>query len=611
MRLVFDIETNGLLDKEDLKIHCIGLHDLDSGLSKVYDNQTHPINTAIKMLNRADVLIGHNIIGFDIPALERIKFYGGVSQENFKLTDQKVMDTLVLSRLMHPDIREKDFNALKKKVPWVYNNKKLIGSHSLKAWGLRLNILKGDYGDTTDWSEWSQEMSDYCLQDVGVTTHLFKQMSRVKYSKYAVELEHAIATICTKQQEDGFPFDVPRARKLYGELCAKRSVLENNLKDEFGDWWINKGEVIPKRTLRFKDNIRGDYTEGQSYTRVLHTEFNANSREHIAKRLIDLYGWKPKLYTDNGQPKVDETVLSALDYPHAKLLSEYLMIQKRIAQLAEGNQAWLKLEKEGRIHGRVNTMGAVTSRCTHSNPNVAQVPSVSAPYGAECRTLFHAPSDSFLVGVDVSGLELRCLAHYMHPFDKGKYAKELLDGDIHTVNQEAAGLDSRSQAKTFIYGFLYGAGPEKLGEIVGGGKKEGTKLRNSFLKKTPAIKKLREEVSKKVKAEGWLKGLDGRRVPIRSEHAALNSLLQSAGAIICKQWLVILHQQLKLKGITGVTQVAFVHDEVQLVVKGDESKSNEIGELAIEAIRLTGEYYKFKLPLTGEFNIGRNWAETH
>ena len=165
--------------------------------------------------------------------------------------------------------------------------------------------------------------------------------------------------------------------------------------------------------------------------------------------------WQPQLYTDNGQPKVDETVLSSLDYPHAKLLSEYLMIQKRIGQLAEGNRAWLKLERGGKIHGRVNTMGAVTSRCTHSNPNIAQVPSVSAPYGTECRTLFHAPRDSLLVGVDVSGLELRCLAHYMFPYDNGQYATELLEGDIHTVNQVAAGLESRAQATTSIYGFLF------------------------------------------------------------------------------------------------------------------------------------------------------------
>jgi DNA polymerase I-like protein with 3'-5' exonuclease and polymerase domains len=608
MRLIFDIETNGLLDKEDLKIHCIGIHDLDNGWYKVYDNRTNLIDTAILLLNRADTLIGHNIIGFDLPVLQKVD--AGLF-EVFKLTDQRIIDTLVLSRLVFANLKERDFKSYKKKVGWVTRHPNLIGSHSLKAWGLRMGVLKGDYAESTDWAEWTPEMSQYCEQDVRVTTALFTNMKRIKYSKDAIELEHSIARVCTQQEREGFSFDTIGAVALYGELCAERAQLEDELRVEFGEWWTDKGEVTPKRTLSFKDKGRGSFIEGQAYTRVVHTTFNANSREHIAKRLTDLYGWEPTVFTDNGAPKVDETVLGSLDYPHAKLLSKYLMIQKRIGQLAEGSQAWMKLERGGKIHGRVNTMGAVTSRCTHSNPNVAQVPSVSAPYGKECRSLFHAPPNSLLVGVDVSGLELRCLAHYMHKFDEGKYAHELLEGDIHTVNQLAAGLESRSQAKTFIYGFLYGAGPEKLGEIVGGGKKEGSRLRSRFLKKTPAIKQLREEVVSKVKENGWLWGLDGRRIPIRSEHAALNFLLQSAGAIICKRWLVILHEQLKEEGIEGVKQVAFVHDEVQLVVQGGQGKAEQVGKVAIKAIEMTGTYYGIKLPLTGEYNIGKNWADTH
>jgi hypothetical protein len=609
MRLVFDIETNGLLDKEDLKVHCIGIHDLDNGWYKVYDNKTNLIDTAIRMLNRADLLIGHNILGFDIPALQKVA--AGLFVK-FELTTQKTIDTLVLSRLMHPDIKEKDFNGYKKNIPWIKANASLIGSHSLKAWGYRLGCHKGAYSETTNWGEWTQEMSDYCIQDVKVTATLFNMLNRVRYSKDAIDLEHDIADICNRQADDGFPFDVKEATKLYSTLIGKRAELEVELKEEFGSWWEHKGLVEPKRTMNFKDRERPDVIEGCKYTRILHTDFNPNSREQIGKRLIDLYKWQPTIFTNNGLPKVDEAVLKDLKYPAAKLLTEYLMLQKRIGQLAEGKQAWLKVEREGKIHGRVNTMGAVTSRCTHSNPNVAQVPSVSAPYGKECRSLFHAPLGSLLVGVDVSGLELRCLAHYMHSFDEGKYATQLLEDDIHTVNQLAAGLESRSQAKTFIYAFLYGGGDERIGEIVGGGKGQGRKLKNSFLKKTPALKELRDAVRKQVKDKGWLRGLDGRRVPIRSEHAALNSLLQSAGAIICKRWLVIFHALLQEKNIDkGVTQVAFVHDEVQLLVNGSEDKARVVGEVCIDAIRLTGEYYNFKLPLTGEFNIGRNWADTH
>ena len=223
MRLVFDIETNGLLDKEDLKIHCIGIHDLDNGWYKVYDNRANLIDTALSMLNRADLLIGHNILGFDIPALQKVD--SGLFEE-FKLTNQKVIDTLVLSRLMHPDIKEKDFNGYKKNIPWIKANASLIGSHSLKAWGYRLGCHKGAYSETTNWGEWTQEMSDYCLQDVKVTATLFNMLNRVRYSKDAIDLEHDIADICNRQSDDGFPFDVKEATKLYSTLIGKRAELE-------------------------------------------------------------------------------------------------------------------------------------------------------------------------------------------------------------------------------------------------------------------------------------------------------------------------------------------------------------------------------------------------
>jgi DNA polymerase I-like protein with 3'-5' exonuclease and polymerase domains len=371
------------------------------------------------------------------------------------------------------------------------------------------------------------------------------------------------------------------------------------------------GEVTPKRTLHFKNKARGDFTEGQPYTRVRFTEFNPSSREHIAKRLKDFYDWKPTDWTEGEKPKVDESVLSKLEYPAAQLLNEYLMLQKRIGQLAEGPQAWMKLEKEGRIHGRVNTLGAVTSRCTHSNPNLAQVPSGTAEYGVECRQLFRPTHPRVLVGIDVSSLELRCLAFYMSSHDGGAYGRALVEGDIHTVNQEAAGLETRAQSKKFIYTFLFGGGDKKIGEIVQGSSKEGKALKKMFLKRLPALKNLKESIAKDlVKNRDFLFGLDNRRVPIRSEHAALNSLLQSAGAIICKRWLVLMHGLLASKGYGGrYTQVAYVHDEVQLEV--DEECAEEVGRLAVEAIAMTGAFYNLSLPLTGEYNIGTSWAETH
>jgi DNA polymerase I-like protein with 3'-5' exonuclease and polymerase domains len=257
-------------------------------------------------------------------------------------------------------------------------------------------------------------------------------------------------------------------------------------------------------------------------------------------------------------------------------------------------------------------MGAATSRCSHANPNLAQVPNLNAPYGEACRTLFTADRGEKLLGVDVSGLELRCLSHYLSLYDDGEYGKKLLEEDIHTVNQEAAGLSTRDQAKTFIYGFLYGAGNQKIGEIVGKGSTEGKLLKKRFLSELPALKQLRKGVQTKAQNFGALKGLDGRRVPVRSKHSALNTLLQSAGAIICKRWVIETHKLLEENGFKcgeDYSQVAFVHDEIQLTVK--EEYADRIGKLCTEAIKVTGNKYGLRIPLTGEYKVGNNWAETH
>ncbi len=587
MRLIFDLETNGLLDKVST-IHCIVAYDPDTDTKYRFDPTQ--IKSGLSLLAEAEELIGHNIMAYDMKALEKVcgfKYYG------------KLTDTLVLSRLIWSDLQERDFNAHRKgTLP-----SSLIGSHSLKAWGVRLGKHKGSFNETTDWKEYTPEMLDYCANDVDVTYELFKKIEEKEYSQDAIDLEHAIHAICLKQTEHGFPFDVRKAVELYAVLQDKREHLKRELEAAFGSWWEAEGEFVPKVT-------RGHYSAGCPMTKIRWVTFNPSSRDHIARKLM-AKGWKPKVFTETNQPKVDEAVLNTLPYPEAKLLCEYLLIEKRIGQLAEGRQSWLKLEKEGRIHGQVTTMGAVTSRCTHQNPNMAQVPSVKASYGKDCRSLFYAPEGYTLMGCDVSGLELRCLAHFMARYDDGAYGKILLEGDIHSANQEAAGLPTRDNAKTFIYAFLYGAGDEKIGKIIGKGAKEGKRLKEAFLAKTPALDKLKRGVQRAAD-RGFIRGLDGRHMPIRSSHAALNTLLQGAGAIICKRWVVTFHQLLKEHGLVdGVDylQVAYVHDEVQVLVKKEHSEL--IGKLCIQAIKLAGEYYGFRLPLDGEYKFGANWAETH
>ena len=569
--LIFDIETNGLLD-DVTKVHCIVTQDTETGEVRKYDPTQ--LDVALEVLQEADSLGGHNVMAYDFPVLKKLY--------NFDYYGQ-VHDTLVASRLIWPNMKEKDM--LKRTV-----DNKLIGSHSLKAWGQRLKFHKGDYGEQDEaWDAYTQQMLDYCVQDVALNVKLYELILSKKYPEEPMRLEHEMNRLLIKQQEVGFPFDVEKAQKLYTALAGRKLEIETEL--------VN---TLEPTIIELK-------------TKTKTIPFNPASRQQIADRLQKL-GWTPKDFTPSGEPKVDEKILAGIDLPEAALLTEFLMLNKRLGQLGNGKQAWLKLEREGRIHGRVNHMGAVTSRCTHSDPNVAQVPSTGAAFGKECRELFHAPKEYVLLGADASGLELRCLAHYMNRYDGGRYGREILEGDIHTANQNAAGLETRPQAKTFIYGFLYGAGNEKIGQIIGKGAKEGGQIKKRFLAKTPALKKLTEALNNRLEqqhGEKFINGLDGRLIPIRHPHAALNTLLQSAGAIICKKWYATVENMIRSKGYTNedVTIVAFVHDEVQILVK--KGLEDEIGAITKAAIKETEQAYSFKCPLDSEFQVGSSWADTH
>jgi DNA polymerase I-like protein with 3'-5' exonuclease and polymerase domains len=291
----------------------------------------------------------------------------------------------------------------------------------------------------------------------------------------------------------------------------------------------------------------------------------------------------------------------------AELVKEYLLLQKRISQV----ESWLEaVEEDGRVHGKVITNGAVTGRMTHSSPNMAQIPNAGSVYGPECRECWTVEDGQVLVGIDASGLELRMLAHYMKDKD---YVKTVTEGsskvgtDVHTVNQRAAGLATRDTAKTFIYAFLYGAGDAKIGSIVGGNAKDGAKLKSKFLRQTPALAKLLFAVSKYA-AKGYVPGLDGRKIWVRSEHAALNSLLQGAGAIVMKKALCLFYNKCK-ENSWPIVLVVNVHDEIQL--ETSDKYATIVGEAAVQSIVEAGEHFGLRCPLNGEYKIGRTWKDTH
>ena len=443
-------------------------------------------------------------------------------------------------------------------------------------------------------------MLEYCQQDVEVTYNLYKMIEDIKYSQQAMDLEHNVAQLIYKQEVYGFSFNTDEAKKLYSKLNSRRLELENKLQEIFPPK-IERTPFVPKVNNKAKG-----YVKGEIYYKEKTVVFNPSSRQHIADRLIKMYNWKPTIYTDDGKPKLDETILESLSYPPAQILCEHFLLDKRIGQLATGAQAWLKHEKNNKIHGTCNTNSTVTARATHSYPNMAQIPSVSVPYGKECRKLFTVPIGKKLVGIDVSGLEVRMLAHYMAKYDNGNYAKVVLDGDIHTETQTLAGLDNRDLAKRFYYCFLYGGGVKKIAEVTNKTVAEASKIKKRFLNNLPALNRLIENVQQ-ASERGYLIGLDKRRVKVRSAHAALNTLLQSSGALVCKRWLVEFDKV--IKKIPEAQQVVWVHDEIQ--VECLEKDAEEVGQLAIKAIKDTGKYFNIRLPLTGEYKIGDNWSETH
>ena len=591
--LVFDIETD---DLKATKVWCIVAQDLDS--NELFRFAPHQLESGLELLQSADRLIGHNIIGFDIPVVEKLL---GVD-----LSTKKLVDTLVLSRLLNP-VRE--------------------GGHSLEMWGYRLDYTKTEFDDYT---RYSQEMLKYCVRDVQLNTRVYHKLREEAkgFSKESVDLEQEVSLILKEQEQHGFEFNGQKAEKLLSELYKRMNEVEEEVHKVFKPKWVDDKEVRPyikkdgtlsKRGLTNKeyDKLFSEILLQESkevdeegeiiipkpkpFMRKKLQEFNLGSRKQIGEYLQD-FGWKPKKFTPTGQPIVDEKILIKITtIPEAQLIAEYLLLQKRIAQI----ESWIKaVEEDGRVHGFVIPNGTITGRMAHRAPNMAQVPSVKSPYGVECRSCWTTPKGYKLVGIDASGLELRMLAHYMKDED---FTNEIINGDIHSRNQKIAGLQSRNQAKTFIYALLYGAGDSKIGSVVGGSKADGGKLRERFFANQPTFKALRDRVTKAA-AKGFVKGLDGRKIYIRNAYASLNSLLQGGGAIAMKRALIILNNKAKKRNL-DFKFVANIHDEWQVEVH--KAHAEYFGKLGTQSIQEAGDYYNLRCPLDAEYKIGDDWSETH
>lgn len=588
-RLFFDLETDGL---DPDVIHCIAVGEEGH---PVWSYGPDQIKEGLEMLCKADELVAHNGLGYDFKVIEKL-----YPSWPFK---GKRTDTLVLSRLIRADLKNEDFEY-----NWANDvmPKKFYGSHGLKAWGMRLqnrlegDFLKGDYDG--GWEHWSQAMQDYCEQDVRVTMALYNFLKPEKQTTEAVDLAHEISAIADDIGNAGWTFDEAKAGKLYAELCVRREELDHELQDLFEPWEVSE-TFIPKR-----NNKTLGYVEGVPFIKTKTVEFNHNSRRHIEFCLTKKYGWKPAKTTPQGHAIIDDVVLGSLDYPEAKKLSELFLIQKRIGQLAEGPQAWMKkVDSDGKLRHRIISPSTRTLRCTHIQPNLSQVPAVRLPYGKQCRELFTVPSGYSLVGSDLSGIEIRLFAHFLALYDEGEYAKVILESDIHSYNQKATGLATRDQAKTWLYATLYGAGDAKVGSIVGKGAKEGKRLKDNFIEAVPAYGLLKTNVEKAA-SKGFIKTLGSNRIKVNSSHTSLNSLLQSAGAVICSKWVSLISKAIKEKKL-DCTIVGWIHDEVQIAVR--KGQEEYVGDLARRCAKEAGEAYSLRIPIDAEYAVGRSWADTH
>ena len=538
MDLVFDIETD---DLKATKVHCMVAQDYDSG--KIYMFAPHQLESGLELLQKADRLIGHNIIGFDVPVIK--KLYG------VDLSDKELVDTLIMSRLFNP-VRE--------------------GGHSLEMWGYRLKYPKKDFDE---YEKYSSKMLDYCRRDVQLNSLVLRELKKegLGFSKESVQLEQEVSLILKEQEDTGFLFDAYKSEILLAELREKMQATEDEVHQVFKPRKVfekimpsyRKDGTLSKlgvsETTNKKVHLLGsEYMLLKNgtphFVRTHEEEFNLGSRKQIGEYLQD-FGWKPERFTPTGQPIIDEGTLNKVKHiPEAKLIAEFLLLQKRVAQISSWTEA---VEEDGRIHGFVISTGTITGRMSARSPNLQQVPSVKSPYGAECRSCWIVPKDYKLVGIDASGLELRMLAHYMK--DK-EFINEIVNGDIHARNQKIAGLKSRSQSKSIIYAIIYGAGNKKLGQMVGGSTARGKKLRERLFADQPAFKSLGDRVTQVAK-RGYVKGLDGRRINIRRNYASLNSLLQGAGATIMKKALLLLYENGKKRNL-DFKFVANIHDEWQV-----------------------------------------------
>ena len=582
LRIVCDIEANALVNPD--KLWCLCAKDIDTGERYKHTVEEPDYLLKIKeLLERADEIIGHNFIAYDRVVINSLVGY--------LIPLKKITDTLVLSRLIKP-IRD--------------------GGHSLERWGRFFKKYKKHH---EEWDRFSPEMLERCEGDVEINAQLYTYLLNEGkgFSRRSIRLEHQVALILHRVQEQGFALDVEATNKLYQTCSARAQVLFHKIQSEAPalpkrvrevTFSVTKSGRLPSRLQKL--GIEG--IEGL-FTLIKWQELDLNSPKQVV-RYLNYCKWKPTIKTKAGSPKICEENLDTLPdtAPEtAKLIKEYLICNSR----ANAIKNWLdNTGPDNRVHGKIFHIGAHTHRAGHRNPNTANIPGVKDKkgrpnlYGPECRSCWVVfGDDRRLVGVDAKGIQLRILAHLIN---SKEFTDVLLNGDPHQVNADALGI-TRPNAKTFIYAYLLGAGDAKVGSIVGKGSNEGSRIKDAFLQKWPGLKKVRAWLQD-CAHQGYMVMPDGRRIAVENAHYGMGVALQGIESIIMKQAMVLWYSEARRRKLDAFI-VAWVHDEFQIDCHKDCVV--EAADLMVQCIIKAGEMLHLNCPMDGEYKIGMNWKETH
>lgn len=638
-KAVYDVEGNGLLtptyDKKADVLHppvntiwCIVVCDLQTG--EYFEYGPDGLIAGYKKLQEYDLIIAHNGMSYDKPALETLV---GEPNNLGKLPTHG--DSYIMSRLLYPP------------------NGAPGGGHGIAAWGEFFKYPKIDFHE---FDRYTEQMMIYCRRDVEINVkvynYLLPLMKQDLAQAYLTELE--FASLLMSQMRSGAVLDLEEHRNLVQLLVIAKAEAQDKLRDinppgnttvtKTPEYWFDpvtgikyskKGEVTGRGSTVIKERLR----MGPYITKV--KEFNPKSPQQLADYFINVRGYIPKKVTEKGNPSFGEEVLSKMPYPEAEAILDYNIASNRLSQV----ESWANFLYEGRVHGNINSMGAVTYRCTHSDPNLGAIPAIYKPFGLECRRCWCAPEGMVMTGTDAKGLELRTLANGLQPFDNGKYIERVLSGEIHNQNQELLGLPTRDEAKTIIYAFNYSAGLLKLGKLgessdmLQDAAKEvslpamyisylkengwdteenrhtakiGSVVKRLLYENINGLEEFTDSLRQQLSRYGWVLGIDGRRIHVDQQYSILNRRLQSDGGIIMKYAMINHKRLIEAEGLILDRDWFYqfmVHDEYQCVHPPEHT---ELFQWAgNESIRMVTEQLNLHCPMDGESKTGANWSETH